>query len=152
MAEQKESNVMLKTWVVGILTVAYICGGLLILVIRGDDLLNLLAIGKLNELGDFLAGALTPVAFIWLVYGYLVQGDELRLQRNELRLQREELHLQRDELRLQHGELKETRKTLGVQVKMMKEQAAAERDWRQKQADRDSDRNMALGVVPRMGR
>ena len=127
MAEKKESNVMLKTWVVGGLTFFYLFAGLLILLARGGDLVNLLAYGKLNELGDFLAGALTPVAFIWLVYGYLVQ--------------REELHLQRDELRLQHGELKETRKTLGVQVKMMKEQA-----------DRDSDRNMALGVVPRMGR
>ena len=122
---------MLKTWVVGGLTFFYLFAGLIILMARGGDLVNLLAYGELNELGDFLAGALTPVAFIWLVYGYLVQGDELRLQREELRLQREELRLQRDEL-------KGTRKTLGVQVEMMEEQA-----------ERDRDRDMLQGIRPR---
>ena len=139
MAEKR--NAMLKTWVVGGLTFFYLFAGLIILMVRGGDLVDLLTHGGLNELGDFLAGALTPVAFIWLVYGYLVQGDELRLQREELRLQHDELRLQREELRLQREELQGTRKTLGVQVDMMK-----------KQADRDSDRNMAMGIRPRMGR
>ena len=67
---------MLKTWVVGGLTFFYLFAGLIILMVRGGDLVNLLAHGELNELGDFLAGALTPVAFIWLVYGYLLQGEE----------------------------------------------------------------------------
>ena len=111
---------------------------ILIFSFRGSDAWFLLREGELNVLGDFLAGVFTPVAFGWLIYGYFLQRNELYLQRNELHFQREELQ--------------EARKTLGVQVKMMKEQAATDREWRQQQADRDSDRNMALGVVPRMGR
>lgn len=121
--------------------------GLYLIVIfsfRGYETWEFLWESDFNELGDFLAGVFTPVAFGWLIYGYF-------LQRNELRLQREELHFQRNELRLQHEELKGTRETLGVQVKMMREQAAADRNWRKKQAESDLDRNLALGVVPRMG-
>lgn len=103
----------------------------LIFSFRGSDAWFLLREGELNVLGDFLAGVFTPVAFGWLIYGYF-------LQRNELHFQREELQ--------------EARKTLGVQVKMMKEQVATDREWRRQQAARDSDRNMALGVIPRMGR
>ena len=33
---------------------------------------------SLNEWGDFLAGAFGPIAFMWLVTGYLQQGKELR--------------------------------------------------------------------------
>lgn len=44
-----------------------------------------------NEWGDFFAGAFAPLAFLWLVLGYLQQGDELRLSTNALRLQAEEL-------------------------------------------------------------
>lgn len=52
-----------------------------------DDFLCL----KLNELGDFLAGAFGPVAFLWLVLGFLQQGRELKLSTDALRLQAEEL-------------------------------------------------------------
>jgi hypothetical protein len=44
-----------------------------------------------NEWGDFLAGSFAPLAFLWLVLGYLQQGDELRLSTDALRLQAEEL-------------------------------------------------------------
>ncbi|RYD33455.1 MAG: hypothetical protein EOP87_10950 [Verrucomicrobiaceae bacterium] len=44
-----------------------------------------------NELGDFLAGAFGPVAFLWLILGYLQQGDELRQNGEALRMQAEEL-------------------------------------------------------------
>ena len=44
-----------------------------------------------NEWGDFLAGSFAPLAFLWLVLGYLQQGDELRLSTEALRLQAEEL-------------------------------------------------------------
>ncbi|WP_346400425.1 hypothetical protein [Pseudomonas syringae] len=46
---------------------------------------------KLNEFGDFLAGAFGPVAFLWLVLGFLQQGRELKLSTDALRLQAEEL-------------------------------------------------------------
>ena len=74
-----------------------IMGGLSILYItaivffRGSDVWELLRAGNLNELGDFLAGSFTPLAFGWLVYGYLLQSRELRLQREELALTREQL-------------------------------------------------------------
>lgn len=49
----------------------------------------------LNELGDFLAGAFAPVAFIWLVAAVLIQSQELKAQQSELREQRNELKLTR---------------------------------------------------------
>jgi hypothetical protein len=54
---------------------------------------------KPNELGDFAAGYLAPLAFLWLVIGYFQQGEELRLQRHELELQCNKLALQRAETR-----------------------------------------------------
>lgn len=45
----------------------------------------------LNELGDFLAGAFGPVAFLWLVLGFLQQGKELKISSQALRLQVSEL-------------------------------------------------------------
>jgi hypothetical protein len=40
---------------------------------------------KPNEFGDFLAGVFSPVAFLWLVLGFIQQGHELSLQIAELR-------------------------------------------------------------------
>jgi hypothetical protein len=34
---------------------------------------------KPNEWGDFFSGFFAPLAFLWLVLGYLQQGDELQL-------------------------------------------------------------------------
>lgn len=45
----------------------------------------------LNEVGDFLAGAFGPVAFLWLVLGFLQQGEELKQGTKALLLQAEEL-------------------------------------------------------------
>lgn len=39
----------------------------------------------LNEKGDLLAGIFSPLAFLWLVYGYLQQGQELKNQVKELK-------------------------------------------------------------------
>ncbi len=69
------------TLVMGGLSILYIVA---ILFFRGNDAWELLQAGNLNELGDFLAGFFTPLAFGWLVYGYLLQSKELRLQREEL--------------------------------------------------------------------
>lgn len=46
---------------------------------------------ELNELGDFLAGAFGPIAFLWLVLGFLQQGRELKLSSDALTLQAKEL-------------------------------------------------------------
>jgi len=45
----------------------------------------------LNEIGDFLAGAFGPVAFLWLVIGYLQQGKELKNSSEALKRQADEL-------------------------------------------------------------
>ena len=68
-------------FVIGALSLLY---NAVILFFRGNDAWDLLRAGNLNELGDFLAGVFTPLAFGWLVYGYLLQSKELRLQREEL--------------------------------------------------------------------
>lgn len=44
-----------------------------------------------NEWGDFFAGVFSPLAFLWLVLGYLQQGEELKLSTRALLLQAEEL-------------------------------------------------------------
>ncbi|KRC36362.1 hypothetical protein ASE28_02225 [Acidovorax sp. Root219] len=46
---------------------------------------------KLNELGDFLAGAFGPLAIWWLVLGYFQQGRELKINSDALLLQLQEL-------------------------------------------------------------
>ena len=39
---------------------------------------------ELNQIGDFLAGVFAPLAFVWIVVGYLQQSEELSLQVKEL--------------------------------------------------------------------
>jgi hypothetical protein len=41
----------------------------------------------LNEIGDFLAGSFSPLAFFWLAYGYFMQNKELSLNRKILQQQ-----------------------------------------------------------------
>ena len=72
-----------------------------ILYFRGNDVWVLFRAGNLNEFGDFLAGFFTPFAFGWLVYGYLLQSKELRLQREELELTRGQLGKQTELLQEQ---------------------------------------------------
>lgn len=73
-----------------------------------------------NNLGDFLAGAFSPMAFAWLVLGFIQQGIELRQNSAALILQTEELRsasthagamveLQRKEFELRIQELEEVR-------------------------------------------
>ncbi len=50
-----------------------------------------LQIMELNSVGDFLAGAFGPIAFFWLILGFMQQGAELRLSADALRMQAEEL-------------------------------------------------------------
>ncbi len=47
---------------------------------------------ELNAIGDFMAGAFAPLAFMWLVLGFIQQGIELRQNAAALRLQAQELH------------------------------------------------------------
>ena len=85
-------------WVTIGVSVLYIT---IIFFLRGSDAWRLLTTGELNELGDFLAGFFTPLAFGWLIHGYLLQSSELSLQRKELELTREQLGTQTELLQEQ---------------------------------------------------
>jgi len=51
----------------------------------------------LNEWGDFLAGLTAPLALMWVVIGYFLQGKELRINTEALKAQQEELRRQVEE-------------------------------------------------------
>ncbi|MNN11277.1 hypothetical protein D3C76_892180 [compost metagenome] len=74
-------------WWAAHLTVLYIGGAITIMGAKFDQLISL----ELNEIGDLAAGAFGPVAFLWLVLGYIQQGRELKLSSEALRMQAEEL-------------------------------------------------------------
>lgn len=91
-----------------------------------------------NNVGDFLAGAFSPLAFTWLVLGFIQQGIELRQNSAALRLQAEELRaaaehagamveLQRKEFDLRIQELEEARAkaeaAVAAQARRREEQA-----------------------------
>lgn len=69
------------------MTALYIGGAITIIGAKFDELILL----KLNEIGDLSAGVFGPVAFLWLVLGYVQQGRELKLSSKALQLQAEEL-------------------------------------------------------------
>lgn len=54
---------------------------------------------KLNEIGDYLAGVFSPLAFFWLIYGYWMQNSELKLNRLSIERQANEL---KEATRIQH--------------------------------------------------
>ena len=73
-----------------VVTVIWTMGNLLLALFSWNELSGM----KLNELGDFLAGAAAPLALLWLVVGYFQHGDELRLNTRVLKMQQEELKRQ----------------------------------------------------------
>ncbi len=73
--------------IAAVFTVLYLAGIVLVVWFKGTNPFSL----KLNELGDFAAGAFGPLAFAWLIFGYLQQGEELRQNTVALKEQGEEL-------------------------------------------------------------
>lgn len=74
-------------WWAAHLTATYVGGALLIMGAKFEELVLL----KLNEIGDLAAGVFGPVAFLWLILGYLQQGKELRISSEALRMQADEM-------------------------------------------------------------
>ncbi|EOV6284670.1 hypothetical protein ACOQ0N_004605 [Vibrio parahaemolyticus] len=70
---------------------------------------------SLNEWGDFLAGVTAPIAFLWLIIGYMLQRKELNLNTSALTASRDEIERQANEL------IKQT-EYLGIQAKAAEEQ------------------------------
>lgn len=82
---------------------------------------------KPNEWGDFFAGFFAPLAFLWLVLGYLQQGDELQLSTKALQLQAEELknsvEQQRELVEVTRQQLNAERDALTLDIQARKEAA-----------------------------
>ena len=59
-------------WWAAHITVFYVASAFMVMGAKFDELVLL----KLNEIGDLSAGIFGPVAFLWLVLGYIQQGKE----------------------------------------------------------------------------
>ena len=77
------------------LTAVYVLGLVAYLAVQGQNPADL----RLNELGDFLGGVSSPLAFLWLVLGFFQQSREIRLSNNALHLQAKEMRRSVDEHR-----------------------------------------------------
>ncbi|MGV8832165.1 MAG: hypothetical protein ACOH2N_09335 [Devosia sp.] len=80
-----------------------------------------------NEMGDSLAGAFAPLAFLWLIAAVF-------LQRNELAAQRQELRESRAVAAQQVEEAKKNVDLIGIQTGILKDERAAKIE---KDADED---------------
>ena len=75
------------------LSAIYVVG--LVIYLQGQNPADL----RLNELGDFLGGVSSPLAFLWLVLGFFQQSREIRLSNKALQLQAREMRRSVDEHR-----------------------------------------------------
>lgn len=78
-----------------VLTALYLVGLVIYLTVQGQNPAEL----RLNELGDFLGGVSSPLAFLWLVLGFFQQSREIRLSNQALHLQAAEMKRSVDEHR-----------------------------------------------------
>ncbi|MCW8278957.1 hypothetical protein IMF27_28415 [Pseudomonas sp. PCH199] len=74
-------------WIGSVITAIYLVGFTWFVFGRLPELQTM----ALNNFGDFLAGAFGPIAFFWLILGFMQQGTELRLSSEALRMQAVEL-------------------------------------------------------------
>lgn len=86
---------------------------------------ELAAAMKPNEWGDFFAGFFAPLAFLWLVLGYLQQGEELRLSTEALRLQADEL---KNSVEQQRDLVEVTRLQVEAEKESLRDQLRARRE------------------------
>lgn len=77
------------------LSALYVVLLVLYLFLQGQNPANL----RLNELGDFVGGVSSPLAFLWLVLGFFQQSREIRLSGRALELQAREMRRSVDEHR-----------------------------------------------------
>jgi hypothetical protein len=81
------------------LTAVYLFLLVIYLAVQGQNPADL----RLNELGDFLGGVSSPLAFLWLVLGFFQQSREIRLSNKALHLQAKEMRRSVDEHRRLSG-------------------------------------------------
>ena len=71
---------------------------------------------SLNELADFLAGIFAPIAFFWLILGYIQQGKQLDQNTRALEQQERALQLQINEMKESVKQQKELSKIQNEQI------------------------------------
>jgi len=130
-----------------VITLAYLAVVLPLIQGRIDTLLTM----PLNEVGDFLAGAFGPVAFMWLVLGFLQQGEELRQGTEALKLQAKELSLGTEAMLLQAKELKSSVDQQSIMADAALQQIEEQRKMLQHQLD-EKDRALRAHFMPRISR
>lgn len=77
----------------------------------------------LNEWGDVFAGFFAPLAFLWLVLGFIQQGTELRLSSDALNLQAKELN---DSVKQQQEMVRLAQQSYDAEVEMNLQRRAAD--------------------------
>ena len=103
---QRRRLPVIGLWLTGV----YLAGLVVYLAVQGQNPADL----RLNELGDFLGGVSSPLAFLWLVLGFFQQGREIRLSSQALHLQAKEMKRSVDEhRRLAEGRLAEGQEGAG---------------------------------------
>ena len=110
-----------------VLSVSYLGALLAYAVIQRGPFLKMLP----NEFADFLGGAFAPLAFLWLVLGFIQQGQELRISSDALRLQGDELR----------NSVEQQRQLVEVSRQQLESEAEERR-----RADREAD----LAAAPRL--
>ncbi|BAP04577.1 TPA: hypothetical protein I7108_003909 [Vibrio cholerae O1] len=90
-----------------------LCG---LVALKWDDAVSM----SLNEWGDFLAGVTAPIAFLWLIIGYMLQRKELSLNSEALWLTQKEVERQANELEKQSGYQSTQAKLASAQYRKIK--------------------------------
>lgn len=98
-----------RTTIAFVLTAIWIAGGIVYAYFMRGAFFAM----KPQQFAEFLAGAFSPLAFLWLIVGYMQQGEELKQNTLALRQQAEELKL--------------AAKQQGLLVEVTREQLAQER-------------------------
>ncbi|WP_310442297.1 putative phage abortive infection protein [Sulfurimonas sp.] len=75
-----------------------------------------------GQIGDFIAGHFTALAFIGLLISITQMQNGLKKQDEAINIQRDEMRLQREEMKLQREEMKESTKSLMLQAKLYEKQ------------------------------
>lgn len=126
------------------ISVAWIAGGIAVVAMNWEKFNGM----ELNAIGDFLAGAFSPLAFLWLIVGYFQQGDELKQNTEALRLQGEELkhavkeYQQLNATNLKHLDLQQAE----ISDRKFKEQAALKLRLLLVRSQQDNYGSLALSI------
>ncbi|HCA5261438.1 TPA: hypothetical protein MW256_003646 [Acinetobacter baumannii] len=83
---------------------------------------------KPNEIGDFFAGVFSPLAFFFLIIGYIQNTAALRLQGKELKISNESFRKQCEELKNSVEQQKALASTTEQELEHLKRQSEIELD------------------------